>query len=79
MLVCHYGSLPQNNLLSPHKSSPLKAQAPLPQFFWLRIIFLFRAKQQFKKKLPSPENLEGEREWWCLSRNKEWGKKLFLT
>ena len=37
ILVCHYGSLPKNNLFSPYKSGLLKTQAPPPQkksLFW---------------------------------------------
>ena len=44
ILLCCYGSLPKNKLLSPHKSGPLKTQAPPPQF---------PAKQQFQKNLHS--------------------------
>ena len=28
ILVCYYGGLPINNLISPHKSGPLKTQFP---------------------------------------------------
>ena len=31
ILVCHYGSLPKNNLFSPYKSGLLKTQAPPPK------------------------------------------------
>ena len=30
ILLCCYGSLPKNKLLSPHKSGPFKTQAPPP-------------------------------------------------
>ena len=30
ILVCHYGSLPKNNLFSLYKSGLLKTQAPPP-------------------------------------------------
>ena len=67
ILVCHYGSLPKNNLFSPYKSGLLKTQAPPPQkkIFVLEktvlevfLVFLvknvlFPANQQFQKSLPS--------------------------
>ena len=92
ILVCHYGSLPKNNLVSPHKSGPLKTQAPPPPqkkqvlgiflAFLVRIIFLFPVKQQFQKNLPSLESFfwggGREGEWWRLTGNKEWEKKILF-
>ena len=40
ILVCHYGSLPQNNSVSPPKSGPLKTQAPPPRKTKVLEIFL---------------------------------------
>ena len=55
ILVCHYGSLFKNNLLPPHKSGPLKTQAPPPAphptpVFLVRNNFSIPSKRAVSKK-----------------------------
>ena len=90
ILVCHYGSLLKNNLVSPHKSSPLKTRPPPPQkksfgnllSFFSYELFFSELNSSFKKIYPLLKVLGeggGEESGGVWPEIKDGRKKLFLT